>query len=141
MYNRVKFCPIEFVFFIANTVKKDMELSIFIIFIHFVYCTMNYPKKPGFNLYLPIAALCLYNIQRENRGFKKSLCILFTASNLLEIIIDKECFQLKYIFNITRISLSTLHFMKGCAFSNFIFFISLCLMIFVGSISSADSYH
>ena len=32
--------------------------------------TMNYQKKTGLNLY----QLCLYNIQRENLVFKKSLC-------------------------------------------------------------------
>ena len=36
--------------------------------------TMIYPKKPGFNLYQ--SWHCAYNIQRENRVFKKSLCIL-----------------------------------------------------------------
>ena len=40
----------------------------------------NYPKKPGFNLYVPTAALCLYNIQRENLVFKiLSVCVFKTV--------------------------------------------------------------
>ena len=35
---------------------------------------MNYPKKNKFQS-VPITALCLYNIQRENLVFKNSLCI------------------------------------------------------------------
>ena len=35
--------------------------------------TMNYPKKTRFQS-VPIAALCLYNIQRKNLIFKNSLC-------------------------------------------------------------------
>ena len=42
---------------------------------------MNYPQKPGFNLY-QIAALCLYNIQRENL-FKKKIS-LYMSSIYLE---------------------------------------------------------
>ena len=37
------------------------------------FATMNYPKKNRFQS-VPIAALRLYNIQRENLVFKKSLC-------------------------------------------------------------------
>ena len=35
---------------------------------------MNYPKNQVQSV--PIAALCPYNIQRENLVFKNSLCIL-----------------------------------------------------------------
>ena len=35
---------------------------------------MNYPKKNRFRS-VPIAELCLYNIQREILVFKKSLCM------------------------------------------------------------------
>ena len=38
------------------------------------YTTINYPKKNRFQS-VPIVALCLYNIQRENLVFKNSLCI------------------------------------------------------------------
>ena len=41
---------------------------------------MNYPKT-RFQSVL-IAALCLYNIQRENLVFKKSLCIHCWVKNL-----------------------------------------------------------
>ena len=43
-----------------------------------VSSTMNYPKKPRFQS-VRIAALCLYNIQRENLVFKKSLSTYFVA--------------------------------------------------------------
>ena len=43
-------------------------------------CTMNYPKKNRFQS-VPIAALCLYNIQRENLVFKK-FSLFLTIHNL-----------------------------------------------------------
>ena len=45
--------------------------SIYLFLVH--TGTMSYPKKTRFQS-VPIAALCLYNVQRENLVFKKSLC-------------------------------------------------------------------
>ena len=39
----------------------------------FIGATMNYPKKNRFQS-VPVAALCLYNIQREDLVFKTFLC-------------------------------------------------------------------
>ena len=44
--------------------------------------TMNYPKKNRFQS-VPIAALSLYNIQRENLVLKKSLCRIIGINPIL----------------------------------------------------------
>ena len=55
---------------------------------------MNYPKKYRFQ-FVPIAALCLHIIQRENLVFKNSLCS-FTVTKIGKGYIQTlkiKCFQ------------------------------------------------
>ena len=57
------------------------------------YYTMNYQKKNRFQS-VRITALCLYNLQRENLVFKKSL----SRKGVKNTILDEKIKSMKKIF-------------------------------------------